>query len=208
LLKLNKMQKLPDKYALTIKPEEYLKMGLSHCGAYSVKAILSAYGKDTKGHPKEYHPGLLGRITGATLNREYWVRVLNSHGIKAEAKTAKELTDNKKLETLKKILADNRPVMIAIANGYDSQGRYIPVRRFFVGHWITLWGYEDKKQIFYVYDSCVPKERYDKTIPIGNTKRTYKQILRDWKGSLLSMIILRGFEKYHYIEVTLNTPGG
>ena len=198
------MQQLPVKHTLTIRPKEYLQQqGPSHCGAYSVKAILSAYGKDTKGHPKEYHPGLLGKITGATLGREYWVNVLKSYGIKAEAKTGEELTDVKKLETLRKILADNRPVMLAIANAYNSQGRYIPVRRFFVGHWITLWGYDDREQTFHVYDSCVPKERYDKAIQIGNTKRTYKQVLRYWEGSLLSFRTLRGFEKYHYIEITL-----
>lgn len=196
------MNNLPVRIILSIRPKEYLvQKGPSHCGAYSVKAILSAFGKDTKDHPKEYHPNLIGKITGATLNRQYWVDVLESHGVKANAKTAEKLSDTEKLEELKKILADNRPVMIAIANAYNSQGKYIPIRKYFVGHWITLWGYDDIKQTFYVYDSCIPRERNDASIPIGNTKRTYKQILRDWEGSLLSMVILRGFEKYHYIEV-------
>lgn len=45
------MKKNPVKFILTRKPEEYLKQGLSHCGVYSLKAILSAYGKDNKIHP-------------------------------------------------------------------------------------------------------------------------------------------------------------
>lgn len=31
-----------------------------------------------------------------------------------------------------------------------------------------------------VYDSGLPKKCWDATLPIGNTTRTYKEILRDW----------------------------
>lgn len=39
---------------LTRIPKEYLEQGFTQCGAFSVKAILSAYGKDDKKHPRDY----------------------------------------------------------------------------------------------------------------------------------------------------------
>lgn len=70
--------------------------------------------------------------------------------------------------------------MLRIGNGYLKSGKYSPFIASFMGHWITLWGYNDKEKAFYVYDSYVPARRHNKTIPIGNTKRTYEEVLRDW----------------------------
>lgn len=198
------MKELPAKYVLPIKPAEYLKQGFSHCGAYSVKGILSAYGLDNKGHPKEYHPGWFGRFTGVTLNSQYWPRVLRSHGLRAEVKSAKHIPGNKKLDVLKQLLVEGNPVMVSIGNGYLPNGEYNAFRgKVVVGHWITVWGYDDEEKAFFVYDSAVPKDRYDKSVPVGNIKRTYTQMLRDWKGALIVKII-RGFEDYHYIEIKLS----
>lgn len=65
-----------------------------------------------------------------------------------------------------------------------KNGSYNPLLAKFFGHSITLWGYDDNEQVFYVYDSAVSINLYDKDIPVGNKKRTYTQILRDWKGAL------------------------
>jgi hypothetical protein len=59
----------PKKVVLTTKPDKYLKQGFSHCGVYSVKAILEAYGLDDKKHPKDYHTNRLGKVTGWTMGR-------------------------------------------------------------------------------------------------------------------------------------------
>lgn len=193
------MSKFPHRVVLDVRPKEYLKQGISHCGAYSVKAILSSYGLDKTRHPKEYHPGRFGRFTGITMNRQYWPAVFGTHGLKATPKSVSNLVDEAKLNVLKQLLTKGNPVMVSVGNGYLPSGRYSYVMGKIVGHWITLWGYDDKKEIFYVYDSAVPKERYDKKIPIGNTKRTYIEMLRDWKGALLSAV--RGFSGYQYIEV-------
>lgn len=171
---------LPTKFIISRRPKEYLQQGLSHCGAYSVKGILSAYGKDKKQHPREYHTNWLSHFTGIYFDIQQWPQVLRSHGLKAEAKFAKGMTDEQRLLLLKSLLAKDAPVMIHVGNGYSPRGRYIPLQAIFVGHWITLWGYEDSQQIFYIYDSFVSPQHYSADIPIGNVKRTYQEVLRDF----------------------------
>lgn len=174
------MGSLPTKFILTIKPKEYLVQGPSHCGAYSVKGILSAFDRDSKGHPKEYHPIWLGKLTGGTFGKNYWVNVLKHYGIDAEFKTARNLSPVEKINLLKSLVTKNAPVMIRIGNGYFRSNNYNPLLGKIVTHWITLWGYDDKEKVFYVYDSGLTKNLYDKNVPIGNIKRTYNEILRDW----------------------------
>lgn len=164
---------------LTHAPKEYLEQVFTQCGAFSVKAILSAYGKDDKKHPRDYNPTVLGKY--ASLVGVYtWPRVLESYGLHAERGNTKDLSDEQRLEFLKETINKDNAIMIRIGNGYLKNGKYSSLAAYFIGHWITLWGYNDEEKVFYVYDSYVPLKRHDKTIPIGNTKRTYSEVLRDW----------------------------
>lgn len=95
------MNILNTKMILSVKPKEYLIQGPSHCGAYSVKGILSAFGKDDKGHPKEYHTNFICRLTGSTLSKSYYPNILKRYGIHAEFKTAKDLSNSNKINLLK-----------------------------------------------------------------------------------------------------------
>lgn len=169
------------KYVLSIKPKEYLVQGISHCGVYCVKAILSAYGKDDKTHPKDYHTNWIGKnLFSFSTGQDYYDKIFASYGIKSKTKSAENLNDQQKLNLLKSLLSKNTPVMIRIGNGYFRSNKYNPLLGSIVPHWITLWGYDDSKKIFYVYDSGLTENLYDKTVPVGNTKRTYGEILRDW----------------------------
>ena len=71
---------IPSNFILSIKPKGYLTQGLSHCGAYSVKAILSAYRLDKITHPKDYHPVWIGKLTGLTLGKNYPADFFHSDG--------------------------------------------------------------------------------------------------------------------------------
>lgn len=170
----------PHKFVVSKKPKEYLVQGPSHCGTYSVKAILSAFGLDTKGHPKEYHTNKFGRLTGLTLGKRYWINILKSYGFDSKIDSADNLSDEEKISFLKTLLSKDTPVMIRIGNGYYHGKEYNPILGKIVVHWITLWGYDDQKQIFFVYDSGMLKKHWDKNLPTGNTIRTYQEILRDW----------------------------
>lgn len=187
---------LPRNVIISKKPKEYLKQGFSHCGMYSVKAVLSAYGKDVKGNPKDYHHSWIGRLTGSTFGLQPIVTILHNYGVAAKAKHAHSLSSREKLHVLKVALAKGRPVMVRIGNGYLPSGRYNSILGKLVGHWITIWGFNEDERIFYMYDSCVPKERYE-SIPIGNVKRSYDELLRDWSGTVWDIF----YGSYTYIEI-------
>ncbi len=173
------MGAIPLRFIVSKSPQQYLPQGLGHCSVYCVKAILSAYGLDNKKHPKEYHTNWLSQITGITFGGQYVIKILKSYGIPAEMDTAKNCSDSDKIKQLEKIISNNTPAMLRIGNGYVTN-KYNPIIGKLIMHWITLWGYDRRKKIFYVYDSGLPKKYWNKNLPIGNTLRTYKEILRDW----------------------------
>lgn len=178
----------------TRAPKEYLEQGLNHCGAYSTKAVLSAFGKDTKKTPQEYYPSSWGKLTSLINSLKVWPKVLREYGVPARTGNVRDLSDKEKIKLLKTRLDKNKVMMLRIGNGYTKSGKYYPFIASFLGHWITLWGYNEKKRIFYVYDSWVPLKRHTKKVPVGNTTRNYKGILRDWS---------KGFPfrwRYSYIE--------
>lgn len=166
-------------FVVSKKPKEYLKQGLTGCGAYSIKGILSAYGKDDKKHPLEYSiTAVLPFI--ATWRR--WVRILQSYGLNARCDFARALSPEERLVRLKELLRRDTPVMLLIGNGYRGCGKWNKWQWRVVSHWVTLWGFDDEKGLFYVYDSAVPRRCYDESIPIGNVVRSYRQVVRDMEG--------------------------
>jgi len=193
------------KYILSKKPKKYLKQGISHCGAYSVKAMLGACGLDTKARPEDYHLYGFNRIVGTTVGKDYYSKILNINGLKAETKTAEDLSEKEKLNLLKKLLGKDTPVMLRIGNGYLNN-KYNPIFGKIAGHWITLWGYDDNTQTFYVYDSGLPERYWDKKLPIGNTTRAYQEILRDWNFGRYQFWswLLAGISRFIYIDLSSN----
>ena len=127
---------------------------------------------------------------------------LKSHGLPVYIDSAAQLTTEEKIGLLKRLLSQNTPVMIRIGNGYLTD-EYNSFLGRIVGHWITLWGYDDEKQTFYVYDSGLPEEYRSKNLPIGNTTRLYKEILRDWSFGKLQLWTwpFVGITNFHYIKV-------
>ena len=168
-----------------VKPKEYLRQGMRYCGGYVIKAILGAYNLDDSRHPKEYLPPLIKSL-GFTLPSDI-KKVLEKYGLKASIRRANKVSDKEKLELLKKELRRNHPVVISIGNGYSPKGQYSSVRRHLIAHWVSLWGYDDHKKVFYIYDSYTNPKSYDK-VPIGNVERSYDQMLRDWRGTLYTRV--------------------
>ena len=181
------MQESTSKLIISRKPNGYYKQGISHCGAFAVKAVLESYGKDDGREPRDYHPTFFGKITGLTLGFDYWPPVLRSFGISAQAHKADNLNPDEKIQLLKNLLSKNNPVMLRIGNGYDASGRYNKIQGKMIAHWITLWGYDDARKIFYVYDPCLSTGK-QAMLPIGNTTRTYQDIIRDWHRAVFSLV--------------------
>jgi hypothetical protein len=169
------------KVILSIRPDKYLSQGISNCGLFSIKGILSAYGLDEKADPREYHTNLICRLTSISWGENYYKNILASYSVDSDLGFAENISDEKKLDLLKKLLSNNTPVMIRIGNGYFTSDKYNSIVGRLLPHWITLWGFDDEPRVFYVYDSGSPRSRWAKSVPIGNTTRTFDEILRDWR---------------------------
>lgn len=179
------MGEIPEKFVVSKRPKEFLQQGLVHCGVYSVKAVLEAYGVADKKDPEDYHISWWGRILGVA-SLQSLMRVLKNYGLNAEIGTVMILSPRERLYFLKELLSKDTPVMVRIGNGYLLNGKYSPFLGRIVGHWITVWGYDDGEQVFYVYDSAVSSKMYDRDIPIGNKRRSYQEMMRDWYGGFLT----------------------
>lgn len=197
------MIQLPKKIILSSKPNQYLSQGLSNCGLFSVKGILSSYNLDDKGDPREYHSNPVSRLTSVTWGRNYYIDILTSYGIDSKMGFAEHISENKKLDLLKELLSNNTPVMIRIGNGYLSSGKYDQIMGKLMPHWITLWGYDDEKRIFYVYDSGLTEKVWNKSLPIGNTTRSYSEMLRDWSFGIVQpwAWVVTGPHNFAYIAI-------
>jgi hypothetical protein len=166
---------------LPFRPAEYLHQGVSHCGAFAVKGILSAYGKDDGRTPKFYNPWWAGKITGLATP-DTWVRTLRAHGLAAQRGSAARIAPGERVALLQRLLDSNNAIMLRIGNGYLQNGGYSPLRGKLIGHWVTVWGYDDDRRVFYTYDPRVKPELRDRDLPVGNVARSFEETLRDWRG--------------------------
>src|SRR3989344_1687847 len=116
---------------LSRRPKEYLEQGLTQCGAFSVKAILSAYGKDDGRHPRDYNTTFWGKIF-SIVGIKTWPRVLKSFGLNAELGETKKLSDDERLDFLKKTINNDNAIMIRIGNGYIKSGEYSSLLAYFL----------------------------------------------------------------------------
>lgn len=178
-----------------VKPVRYLSQGLTNCGLYAVEGVLSAYGKNLeKMHPSKFHMNFVQYIFGLTP-ASLITKVLGKFGIAAQIGDASTWSNEKRLEYLKQTLATGRPIIIRIGGAYYGDGIYKPFWGKVIGHWVTLWGYNDETKQFYIYDSAVAYQHYQ-SVPVGNVSRSYIDVLRDWGQGLTPFP-----NPYQYVEV-------
>ncbi len=190
---------VPESCVLPIRPKEFpYQEGVLHCGAFAAQAVLNAYGLPNVSEPWELHTSRISLKTGSSISKDYYPAILRSYGLDARCRSANGLSDEEKLNLLKGLLAAGSPVILSVGNFFSREtGEWNPVKGIIGSHWISLWGYDDKEGVFYVYDSLVSKKLSD-DVPIGNKKRPYRTILRIWPGSIFSRLLLG---TYSYIEV-------
>jgi len=117
---------------LTHRPKEYLEQGLIHCGAFSVKAILSAYGKDDGRRPHDYNTTILGKLF-SLAGPKTWPRVLMSYGFNVERNRVRNIWNEERLKFLKETIDHDSAIMIRIGNGFLKNGRYNSLVAYFPG---------------------------------------------------------------------------
>lgn len=193
-----KESSLPTHFEVSRKPKEYLKQGRVHCGPYSAKAILSAYGLDVHDDPRDFHVSRRGRALGYATP-QMMVEILTQHGLPAERKAAKGLSDKENLDILRGEVAKDKPIALLVGNGHRKNGGYSEIGNNIALHWVTVWGYDDPNKTFFLYDSTIPLDRHDKNLPVGNVQRTYDEVLHDWKRGRWALPAI--FDRYTYIAI-------
>lgn len=167
-------------YALNVVPHvpsDYPQQVGLICGEYNVRALLESFGIEYRVQDR---PRLRVRLFGLAFVEDLEL-ALERHGVDAEIHHASELHDESRLALLRGHIDSHEPVILAIGNGHLSRDRDSALARAVLGHFITVYGYDADRNVFFVYDPYLeggPPE----PIPAGNVERTADEILRDWRG--------------------------
>ncbi len=158
-------------------PTEYPHQAGLRCGEYNVRALLDSFGITYR---TDERPRLRIRMFGLSFVADLRL-ALARHGVEAEARHASELHDESRLALLRGHIDSHEPVIIAIGNGHLSRNLDSALARSLLGHFITIYGYDADRDVFFVYDPFLGGEPPE-PLPAGNVERTTQEILRDWKG--------------------------
>jgi hypothetical protein len=169
-------------YAVTIVPtlpSSYPRqIGLA-CGEYNVRALLDAFDIEYEAEPEPLRRVRWFGLSFVTDLRDALVR----HGVDSDVRHASELHDESRLALLRGHIDSHEPVILAIGNGHLSRTRDSAFARTLLGHYITIYGYDAERGVFFVYDPYLDGEP-DEPLPAGNVERTAEEILRDWGGPI------------------------
>jgi hypothetical protein len=165
-------------------PEHYPRQEGFTCGETNLKGILTGF-KLTYIPPQSIRFRI--RLFGYSFIQDI-SDLLETHGLSAPVSSANQLTDPEKIAIIKNHIDNDRSVLLAIGNGYLQRGVYTPIARYFIGHFITIYGYSNEEQVFYIYDPYL-KGSYPGDLPVGNDIRSFNELLRDWNGPVYYKLI-------------------
>jgi len=107
--------------------------------------------------------------------------IFRFNGMESKKVVLKKYSDAERLEWIKRqIVSSGRPPALLI--------------RTKILHWIAVAGYDDAREVFYVYDSRFGNDSLDLELPIGNFAFSYSELLERWHG--------RSFLRYIAIVIT------
>lgn len=155
------------------------------CGPFSVAAVVRALtGREIDS--KEFDKSMDWRLPDGGTLPIGMEKQLKENGISVEIPDVERLTDEQKISLLKEKLSQNKPIIILGQTG-DYE------------HYITLFGFDDSKDEFYIYDSFYDKEKEGYTKDdngdfSGNRTFTSKELLDFWRGGGMY-----GFYKWYAI---------
>jgi hypothetical protein len=165
-------------------PKNYPRQQGLTCGESNARTIVESFNLLFQ---MSASPSLRVRLFGFSFLQDIQ-SLLVFNGLSAPIRFASKLAPSEMLQILQSHIDQDEPVLLAIGNGHLGRGRYLPTARLFIGHFITLYGYNAEQQIFYIYDPYL-EGAYSQTIPIGNEVRTFEEVLRDWSGPFYYKVI-------------------
>ncbi len=173
---------LPIRSNISLKDVPLVRHNVSktRCGYYTCEWIARAIGM----HPVPSNDILKGRVW-MDLFRPIFPRdmmaLFKFRGMQSMEINLSRMTDDEKITWIKKEVALKRkpPALLIRAK---------PV------HWIAVAGYDDERQVFYVYDSIYGDSSNNPFLPIGNASIGYNELIQKWRG--------RYWLKYKAIVIT------
>jgi len=178
-------------------PQAYPRQEGLSCGETNARSVIESFGLSFE---RPTRPGWKVRLFGYSLLRDLR-SLMESHGLSAPIRSAASVNAPARLDVLRSHLRKGYPIVIAIGNGHLRRGRYVPAARVLLGHYLTLYGFEDASETFFVYDSYLDGEP-EGPLPAGNETRTYAETLRDWRGPFYYPLIGR---RHAYMPVSPRT---
>ena len=146
------------------------------CAHHSLKAVIE-WKQGISNPMKEYSSNWWSRLT--YLMTPWWIwKVLRKYNLEYEVIKAKKLKDQEKLILLKENLKKG-PIILLVANGQTKRKWFSFCRALFHWHYITLWWYNEKEKMFYVYDSNTRRDT-EQYLMKWTIKVPYKYILKEW----------------------------
>ena len=146
------------------------------CAHHSLKAVIEW--KNGESQPmKEYSANWWSRTT--YLMTPWWItRVLKKYQLDYKILKGKNLNEEEKLELLKWNLK-KWPIILLVANGQTKKKWFSRRRAIFHWHYVTLWWYNDRENIFFVYDSNT-RRKTEEYLMKWTIKVPYKYVLKEW----------------------------
>lgn len=97
------------------------------------------------------------------------MRLFKARGMTTEKLDLHAFSYEKKLHWIKQEIAEaKRPPVLLIKTA--------------TLHWIAVGGYDDAKELFYIYDPRIGDLSAGRDLPIGNAVMTYAELHRLWEG--------------------------
>lgn len=156
-------------------PAEFnYRQTINDCGPFNVAAVVRALKKE-KVNSAEFAKNIGWRLPNKYTLPWGMENQLKDNDISVEIPNIKALSDEEKIIFLHERLSAGKPIIIlGERDGYE--------------HYITLLGFDSKKDVFYVYDSYFDKKEKDITVDKndnmpGNRNLTSKKLLDFWRGS-------------------------
>lgn len=146
------------------------------CAHYSLKAVIEWKSK-IQMPIEEYSANWWSKAT--YFMTPWWItNVLKKYKLKYSILKARTLSDEERLLLLKCNLRQ-WPIILLVANWQTKKKRFSWGRALVHRHYISLWWYDEKNKMFYVYDSNT-KRNTEKKIMKWTIKVPYKYILKEW----------------------------
>lgn len=144
------------------------------CAHYSLKAVIEWNGGRVK-NIEDYSSDWWSKNT--YFMTPWWIKkVLKKYKLKYSILNARKLSDDERLFLLKQNLKDG-PIILLVANWQTKKKRFLWWKALIHWHYVTLWWYNNKKKIFYVYDSNTKRNLWKKWI----LEVPYKYVLKERK---------------------------